>query len=190
MNVLTSSLPCAKTQSTLYNFHFYYCFSTNIHMLKWACEPCLVMCEKWAVYTYFYTTLSPLRHLFPTPFTRVNSSIVYSTDVVVYVPSLSWWNLTRVHLGKLRRRRRSCVWLSVRCIPTLLWEQNVAWGLKVKWVSCFQYSESRSRSGDVKIAHVGAYRSYAHMGPAACLENLRSKPSLLRMALLDFTPSP
>lgn len=32
------------------------------------------------------------------------------------------------------------------------------------------FSENRSR--DVKIAHVGAYRSYFHVGLAACLENL------------------
>lgn len=49
---------------------------------------------------------------------------------------------------------------------------------------------SKNRSRDLKIAHVGAYRSYVHMGLAACLETLWSKPPLLRMALLDFTPSP
>lgn len=49
---------------------------------------------------------------------------------------------------------------------------------------------SKNRSRDVKMAHVGAYRSCAHMGLAACLENLWSKPPLLRTALLDFTPSP
>lgn len=31
---------------------------------------------------------------------------------------------------------------------------------------------SKSRSRDLKIAHVGAYRSYVHMGLAACLETL------------------
>lgn len=29
---------------------------------------------------------------------------------------------------------------------------------------------SKNRSRDLKIAHVGAYRSYVHMGLAACLE--------------------
>lgn len=49
---------------------------------------------------------------------------------------------------------------------------------------------SGSRSRDVKIAHVEAYRSRALMGLAACLENLWSKTPLLRMTLLDFTSSP
>lgn len=35
-----------------------------------------------------------------------------------------------------------------------------------------QLSFSKNRSRDVKIARVGAYRSYFHMGLAACLENL------------------
>lgn len=35
-----------------------------------------------------------------------------------------------------------------------------------------QLSFSENRSRDVKIAHVGAYRSYFHVGLAACLENL------------------
>lgn len=35
-----------------------------------------------------------------------------------------------------------------------------------------QLSFSKNRSRDVKIAHVGAYRSCVHMGLAACLENL------------------
>ncbi len=34
-----------------------------------------------------------------------------------------------------------------------------------------QLSFSKNRSRDVKIARVGAYRSYFHMGLAACLEN-------------------
>lgn len=35
-----------------------------------------------------------------------------------------------------------------------------------------QLSFSENRSRDVKIAHVRAYRSHAHLGLAACLENL------------------
>lgn len=35
-----------------------------------------------------------------------------------------------------------------------------------------QLSFSKNRSGDVKIAHVGAYRSCVLVGLAACLENL------------------
>lgn len=53
-----------------------------------------------------------------------------------------------------------------------------------------QFSFSENRRQDVTIAHVGAYRSYFHLGLAACLEDLGSKSPLLRMALLDFTPSP
>lgn len=53
-----------------------------------------------------------------------------------------------------------------------------------------QFSFSKNRRQDVTIAHVGAYRSYFHLGLTACLEDLWSKSPLLRMALLDFTPSP
>lgn len=47
-------------------------------------------------------------------------------------------------------------------------------GLEIKWFICFQYSSplSENRSQDVKMAHVRAYRSFFHVGLAACLENL------------------
>lgn len=72
-------------------------------------------------------------------------------------------------------------------------ERRILPGAEFEMLQLFpirQLCFNRGRSRDVRIAHVGAYRSYVHLGPAACLENLWSKTPLQRMALLDFTPSP
>lgn len=54
-------------------------------------------------------------------------------------------------------------------------EKRMLPGAEIEMVQLFpiqQLSLSENRSRDVKIAHVGAYRSYFLVGLAACLENL------------------
>lgn len=62
------------------------------------------------------------------------------------------------HLEKLHWQRSSTrrlyekyLWHIAWRIETPLWEENVAWGLKLKWFSCFQYNSSLLAKTEVEM---------------------------------------